>query len=380
MMRKTTKFMLSMVATAIALSSSAAYATEQTEDGIKLGGAVRVNYAYRDYDEVNKDKGGDFYFDMAAIKFDGKHGDWGLSAEYRFTSGTDYIKYGYAYYDVNPDWQLQVGINKVPFGNRDFISNSYWFGIPYYLGFEDDHDTGIKAVYEKNGWHTDLAFYKSAEYGPSENKRYSTDIYSGKIEASGITYYNEETNQLNLRQTYTAEHEGGQTTLGGSVQYGQIYNSNTGNNGDRYAVALHLDSSYNGWNLQLQAMQYEYDAADAVDANKIAVSVVSWQYEIASKGQAYNLNLAKTIPTDWGSVKCYNDFGLMTPDVDDASYDNSLQNVTGCAISAGPTYTMVDFVMGKNMTFSTANNDHVGLPEMGDSWDKRVNINFGYYF
>ncbi|WP_299810411.1 hypothetical protein [uncultured Shewanella sp.] len=380
MMKKTTKFMLSMVATAIALSGSSAYAAEQTEDGIKLGGAVRVNYAYRDYDEVNKDKGGDFYFDMAAIKFDGKHGDWGLSAEYRFTSGTDYIKYGYAYYDVDPDWQLQVGINKVPFGNRDFISNSYWFGIPYYLGFEDDHDTGIKAVYEKNGWHTDLAFYKSAEYGPSENKRYSTDIYSGTIAASGITYYNEETNQFNLRQTYTAEHEGGQTTLGGSVQYGQIYNSNTGNNGDRYAVALHLDSSYKGWNLQLQAMQYEYDAADAVDANKIAVSVVSWQYEIASKGQSYSANIAKTFATDWGSVKCYNDFGLMTPDVDDSSYDNSMQNVTGCAISAGPTYTMVDFVMGKNMTFSTANNDHVGLPEMGDSWDKRVNINFGYYF
>ncbi|CAM3258916.1 membrane protein [Shewanella pealeana] len=380
MMKKTTKFMLSMVATAIALSSSAAYATEQTEDGIKLGGAVRVNYAYRDYDEVNKDKGGDFYFDMAAIKFDGKHGDWGLSAEYRFTSGTDYIKYGFAYYDVNPDWQLQLGINKVPFGNRDFISNSYWFGIPYYLGFEDDHDTGIKAVYEKNGWHTDLAFYKSAEYGPSENKRYSTDLYSGTIAASGIEYFNEETNQFNLRQTYTAEHEGGQTTLGGSVQYGQIYNSDTGNNGDRYAVALHLDSSYKGWNLQLQAMQYEYDAADAVDANKIAVSVVSWQYEIASKGQSYSANIAKTFATDWGSVKCYNDFGLMTPDVDDDSYDNSMQNVTGCAISAGPTYTMVDFVMGKNMTFSTANNDHVGLPEMGDSWDKRVNINFGYYF
>lgn len=376
MMKKTTKFMLSMVATAIALSGSSAYATEQTEDGIKLGGAVRVNYAYRDYDKANKDKGGDFYFDMAAIKFDGKHGDWGLSAEYRFTSGTNYIKYGYAYYDVDPDWQLQLGINKVPFGNPGVISNSYWFGIPYYLGFEDDHDTGIKAIYEKNGWHTDLAFYKSAEYGPSENKRYSTDIYTGTI--NGTDYANEETNQFNVRQTYTTEYEGGQTTIGGSVQYGQIYNSNLKENGDRYAVALHLDSSYKGWNLQLQAMQYEYD--DREHENTIGVSVVSWQYEIASKGQSYSANIAKSFDTDWGSVKCYNDFGLMTPDVNDDSYDNSMQNVTGCAISAGPTYTMVDFVMGKNMTFSTANNDHIGLPEMGDSWDKRVNINFGYYF
>lgn len=376
-MRNTTTFMLSIVATAIALSGSTAFAAEQ-EDGIKVGGAVRVNYGYKDYDEASKDKGGDFSFDMAAIKFDGKQGDWGLAAEYRFTSSTNYIKYGYGFYDIDPDWQLQFGINKVPFGNRDFISNSWWFGLPYYLGFEDDHDVGIKAIYEKNGWHTDLAFYKNAEYGPTENKRYSTDLYTGTI--NGTEYNNEETNQLNVRQTYTAEHQGGQTTIGGSVQYGQIYNSKTGNNGDRYAVALHLDSSFKGWNLQMQAMQYEYDAADAEDPNKIGVSVVSWQYEIAAKGQAYNVNIAKTFDTDWGSVKCYNDFGLMTPDVDDDSYDNSMQNVTGCAISAGPTYTMVDFVMGKNMTFSTANNDHVGLPEMGDSWDKRVNINFGYYF
>ncbi|MCG9723535.1 hypothetical protein, partial [Shewanella sp. Isolate7] len=326
----------------------------------------------------SKDKGGDLTFDMAAIKFNGQKGDWGLAAEYRFTSSTDYIKYGYGYYNIDPDWQLQFGINKVPFGNRDFISNSWWFGIPYYLGFEDDHDVGIKAIYEKNGWHTDLAFYKNPEYGPTENKRYATDLYTGTI--NGTEYNNEETNQFNVRQTYTLEHEGGSTTVGGSVQYGQIYNNKTGNNGDRYAVALHLDSSYKGWNLQLQAMQYEYDAADAVDPNKIGVSVVSWQYEIASKGQAYSVNIAKTFNTDWGSVKCYNDFGLMTPDVADDSYDNSMQNVTGCAISAGPTYTMVDFIMGKNMTFSTANNDHVGLPEVGDDWDKRVNINFGYYF
>ncbi|MCL1046524.1 OprO/OprP family phosphate-selective porin [Shewanella electrodiphila] len=376
-MKNTAKFMLSMVATAIAMSSVNVMAEEQ-EDGINIGGAVRVNYAYRDYDESNKDKLGELDFEMAAIKFNGKKGDWGLAAEYRFTSGSNYIKYGYGSYDIDPNWQLQVGINKVPFGNPEFISNSFWFGIPYYLGFEDNHDVGIKASYDNNGWNTDFAFYKNPVYSATENKRYSASLFSGEI--NGTEYHNEETNGFNFRQTYTSEYEGGSTTFGGSVQYGQIYNSDTGNMGDRYAVALHLDSTYKGWNLQLQAMQYEYDAADSADDNKIGIAVVSWQYEIASKGQAYSANIAKTFATDFGSVKCYNDFGLMTPDVADDSYDNSMQNVTGCAISAGATYTMVDFILGKNMTFSTANNDHVGLPEMGDDWDKRININFGYYF
>ncbi len=347
------------------------------ENGIDIGGAVRVNYAYRDYDESNKDKYGSLDFELFALKFNGKIDDWGLAAEYRLTADSDYLKYGYAYYDVNPAWQLQVGVNKVPFGNPEFISNSFWFGLPYYLGFEDNHDVGIKASYSDNGWHTDMAFYKNPIYSATENKRYSASLYSGTI--NGTEYHNEETNGFNLRQTYTAEYEGGATTFGGSAQYGQIYNSETGNMGNRSAFAVHLDSTYKDWNLQLQAMQYEYDAADAKDPNKIGIAVVSWQYEIASKGQAYSVNLAKTFNTDWGSVKCYNDFGLMTPDVADDDYDNSMQNVTGCAIAAGATYTMVDFIMGKNMTFSSIN-DHVGLPEMGDDWDKRVNINFGYYF
>lgn len=294
MMNIQTRLSLCILAALSLPTFQANASTETTEDGIKIGGAVRVNYAYRDYDEKSKDKGGDFNFDMAAIKFDGKMGDWGLAAEYRFTSSTNYIKYGYGYYQANDNWQLQFGINKVPFGNREFISNSWWFGLPYYLGFEDNHDIGIKAIYEKNGWHTDIAFYKNPEYAADENKRYAADLYTGTI--NGTDYHNEETNQVNLRQTYTFEHEGGQTTFGGSIEVGQIYNSSTGNNGDRYAAALHLDSSYKGWNLQLQAMQYEYDAADAIDPNKIGISVVSWQYEIASKGQVYNLNLAKTFP------------------------------------------------------------------------------------
>ncbi|QYK11847.1 hypothetical protein K0I63_13870 [Shewanella rhizosphaerae] len=375
MMNKTT-FCLSILASAMALSSFNTLAAE--EDGINIHGAVRINYAYKDYSESSKDKGGDFTFDMASLRFDGKLGNWGLKSDYRFTSGTNYIKYGYAFYDLNPEWQLQMGINQVPFGNRDYISNSYWFGLPYYLGFEDDYDIGVKATFERNGWHTDMAFYKSAEYGPTENKRYAADLYTGTI--NGTEYNNEETNQINLRQTYTVEHRGGTTTIGASLEAGQIYNAKTGNNGDRYAVAAHLNTVFDGWNIQLQAMQYEFNAADAVDDNKIAVSVVSWQYEVASKGQIYNLNIAKTIATDWGSIKFYNDFGLMTPDVDDDTYDNSMQNVLGAALSAGPTYTHIDFIMGKNMTFSTANNDHVGLPEVGNDWDKRINISMAYYF
>ncbi|QIZ78626.1 hypothetical protein [Ferrimonas lipolytica] len=369
-----------ILAVAIAALAGSAHAQEAQPNGINIGGTVRVNYGIKFYDDESKDKGGDFDFDIAAIKFNGKLDDFGLSAEYRFTSDTDYIKTGYGYYDINDDIQIQLGITQVPFGNRGFISNSFWFGLPYYLGFEDDSDVGIKALFTNGNWNTDLGFFKNPEYGPEENKRYATDLYTGTI--NGTDYYNEETNQLNLRQTYTMQYGGGSTTLGGSLMWGQIYNSETDDNGDRYAIAAHVDSSFNGWNVQLQALQYEFDAENqaGVDNNKIGVSVVSWQYEVAAKGQVYSFNLAKTFPTSWGSIKVYNDFGYMTPDVDDSSFDNSAQNVTGAAFSAGPVYIMADLILGKNMTFSTEKDDHIGLAEAGDGWDERININFGYYF
>ncbi|WP_394132296.1 hypothetical protein [Shewanella maritima] len=360
------------------LCVSQAYAADDSPDGIDVSGTLRVNYAYIDYNQASKDKLGDFTFDMAAIKFDGKLGQWGLATEYRFYDGWQTLRYGYGFYDVNPQWQLQFGVTQKPFGNPGFISNSFWFGVPYYLGFEDDYDLGVKGVYQQGAWGTEIAVFKNGEFSASNNDRYSPDLYTGTV--NGTEYYNEEINQFNLRQTYKISYEGGQTLFGGSVEVGQIYNSNTGNTGSRYGVALHMDSSYQNWNLQLQIMQYEHDAADAIDGNKIAVAAYNWQYEIASKAQAYSVNLARTFSTDWGSVKVYNDFGLVTPDVADNYYDDSYQNVTGAAISAGPTYTMIDFIIGKNMYASTGDNNHVGLPGNSDDWDKRVNINFGYYF
>ncbi|MFV7772538.1 hypothetical protein ACNPK7_19365, partial [Shewanella marisflavi] len=104
-MMKQATLLSSSIALALVLGSASTIV--HAEDGINIGGAVRVNYGYKDYSDASKDKGGDLTFDMAAIKFNGQKGDWGLAAEYRFTSSTDYIKYGYGYYNIDPDWQLQ---------------------------------------------------------------------------------------------------------------------------------------------------------------------------------------------------------------------------------------------------------------------------------
>lgn len=341
------------------------------------GGAVKVSYKYIDYNQESKDKLGDLVFDVVSLKFSAKNGQWGVESDYRFTTESHYVRYGYGYYDVSNDFQIQFGVNQTPFGNIGVISNSYWFGLPYYLGFEDDHDLGIKSVYKGENFRSEFAFYKNAEYEASETKRYSADLYSGKI--GDIEYFNEEVNQFNLRHTHFFGHETVGTALGVSLQYGDIYNSQTGNTGERTAYALHLDSHIYDWNVQLQLMQYQFDATEPVDSKKIAFSVVGATFEVASKAQVYSINVAKSIPMTWGRIKMYNDFGFMTPDVGDNSYNNSMQNVTGFASYIGPVVIMFDYIMGNNMTFSSSNN-HIGLPRLENGWDRRVNLNVAYYF
>ncbi|HBY87029.1 MAG TPA: hypothetical protein DEO86_14285, partial [Colwellia sp.] len=42
---------------------------------IKIGGAVRFQYSYEDYDDDNKDRGGDFDFDVFRLDVNGSIGD-----------------------------------------------------------------------------------------------------------------------------------------------------------------------------------------------------------------------------------------------------------------------------------------------------------------
>ncbi|MCD6533313.1 MAG: hypothetical protein J7L25_04475 [Deltaproteobacteria bacterium] len=48
-------------------------------------------------------------------------------------------------------------------------------------------------------------------------------------------------------------------------------------------------------------------------------------------------------------------------------------------IGAGPIYTYVDCVMGKNMVWLGADSDALGNGK-DDDWHMRFNINVGYYF
>jgi len=350
---------------------------QEEVEGINFGGAVRLNYAWRDYDTQNKDRGGDFEMELFRINVNGTIGDVMLDAEWRRYNGFQAIHHAWLGYQFDEDMHVEVGITQVPFGILPFASHSFWFSGAYYLGFEDDYDTGIKLVQKAGDWNFQYAFFKNPEYSnDSRADRYSFDLVTGGDQQ------NSETNQLNFRATRTMSHsEDSSTEFGLSLEAGQMYNRATQDNGDRWAVGAHVNGNYGKWNVQLTGIGYEYnpDNPAGVSDDFVQYGSFAFPFLAAAKGSIWSANVARSFDVDWGPVTgmtCYNDFSYIDADVDNSA--ESVQNVTGCMLVAGALYTYVDWIAGKNMWFAGGNG--VGLESSAGEWNSRLNVNFGYYF
>jgi hypothetical protein len=356
---------------------------EKSKDGISVGGAIRTNYSYTSYNEGNKNRGGDFDFDIFRLNLSGEIGDVSLNGEIRFFDYMTAIKYAYVGYQVSENWQTQLGITKVPFGNSPYNSQNYFFSTNYYLGLEDDYDLGIvvKRTIADN-WQLDLGFFKNDELGgvdgyvDNRSDRYSYDIVGSRSLSDGI--YDEPSQALGEYNTFTGRfayhfnQEALSTEVGISALRGGIHNG-TDRAGSYNAWALHTNSQYHNWHMQLQYSQYSYDI-DQVE--RIAVGAYSFYDSIAAEATSATANLAYDWVVNFGpvtAVQFYNNYGIVFDKSDNTA--NTVMNVTGMSIAAGGLFTYFDWVHAKNQPF-------VGGSASGDSsdYEQRFNINIGYYF
>ncbi|MCB2185944.1 MAG: hypothetical protein KQJ78_05965 [Deltaproteobacteria bacterium] len=349
------------------------------ETGIKIGGALRFNYRWTEFDEEQKSRGGDNLFDIFRLNMDGEYKDVIISAEYRWYSYMSVIHHGWIGYNFSDDLQGQLGVTKVPFGLLPYASHNWWFGVPYYIGLSDDYDMGLKFVYTPGPFDVQLAFFKNAEWGSAGNlERYSYDV----VKALGQE--NEETNQANARVAYKWEHSSTcSTEFGVSGLWGQLYNSATDDSGNHWATAAHINGQYGPLNLQFEWARYMYSAENPADmtGTDIVMGAYADAYLVANAGNVYVANIAYDVPVSWGPISnltFYNDFSLLVKDND--SYHNSAINTLGCLVTAGPVYTYIDLVMGDDMIYLGGPRDSLAQGEDQDGLNYLFNINFGYYF
>ncbi|SDJ46718.1 hypothetical protein SAMN04488540_108129 [Ferrimonas sediminum] len=353
------------------------------DNGITLGGAVRFQYSYEEYDDDNGDRGGDFDFDTFRLDANGSIGDLTLSAQYRWYQYMDVLHHAWVGYDFSDQHNGKVGVTQVPFGILPYASHSFFFSSNFYTGLEDDYDMGLNYQFKNQNNQLDIAFYKNDEQGgldgyvSDRSARYSYDIVGVRLADEGI--YDApgleagETNTFNLRYAHTFDLSDVQLELGASGQYGQLEIDNN-MDGDHQAAAVHGIINYKAWNVQLQVTGYEYDV-DGMDVDQMVVGAYAFYDSIPAEALSYTANVSYNLPVSLGPISnltFYNDYTLMTDKPQ--SLDDTFMNVTGVSITAGGLFTYVDFVVAENQPF-------IGGTLVGDGGtNQRLNINFGYYF
>lgn len=356
-------------------------AQERVLPKFKLGGALRFNYNFCDWKPGHRDRGGDFGFDVLYFKLSGSYRNIILSADYRFYSkdfGGPMLKYGWIGYQFNDKSQMQLGLTGVPFGIQPIASHNFFLQIAYYIGLEDDSDMGIKYLYQGDTWDFTFAFFKNADellFG-SDNET-SDDRYGYDVAGR-----NKEINQINGQAFYKFG-ESTRQRLGGSAEFGQLYNLDTRKNGTHYAFALHYELTTQKVSLKAQLTTYAMNPknGEGDDDELISMTAYGAPYLVAAKANVYMLGAGYTIPVNrkfLKKIQVYNDFGWL--DKQNNDYKDSFQNVTGCMLDGGPVCIYVDYALGKNHGWLGPNFNGFGTGGESDSWHARFNVNVGYYF
>lgn len=382
-----------MSATAIATVSAPALAQDQTLEqrvqqleSVRLTGGFRLNYTYNDWDESQKDRGGDFLFNQINLGVEAEHKGVRLSSQYRWydAANGEMIHHLYFATDVDENSEVQVGLMKVPFGIQPYESHSYWGDNALYQGLNDDYDSGIKYITQRGDLNIQAAYYAGGDSNPTDAQRFSTDVISDGTPAEGDALtgqYNEEAHQLNF---YTAYKMGG-SEVGASAQYTGLYNSGTGKMGNAWQAALHLNGQYGPFGVQAQAARYEYNPENPEGVSDKTVQMGSFgaTWNVASKANSYVLNLAYDLPFSGGIVDkviLFNDYNLTVKDESD--FKDSHVDTLGLLVVTGNLYTNFDVTVGKNALFIGNGEYKTALAEGDDhnDWDTKFNIQFGYYF
>lgn len=370
------------------------------EDGmggtLNIGGAFRANYAWGDYGAKSGGPSradgddGNMSLDTFRINLNYENDNVIGKAEYRFYDGYHMLHTGWLGYNFDDGGQVQVGVNRVPFGPGAYgVSQSWFFDQHYYVGLSDDMDLGIKYTRPLGNWTFDLGYYFSDEgtwAGDSKHSaRYSYDV----VDETGDGY--EERNQFNLRGIYSIKDATIPTDVGFSLQYGELKSNGVQDDGDHYAASLHMINKWNNFTLATQLTKYKFDidtyspATTGAPTDKlIQFGAFDFPNVVATEGwiPAVSLSYYHATPgIDWlDYVIPYAEYSAIKKD--ESGFNDSELATLGAAWGRGGWYIYTE------VTYSTGN-EFVGSEtpfgtRLGDNPDDkgqyRYNINLGYYF
>lgn len=358
---------------------------------LKIGGAIRTNYVIGDYKEgpgpSRGGHGGNFELDTFRINMDFNYQQVAGKAEYRFYNGYNFLHTGWLGYNFKDGSQLQVGVNRVPFGPGAYgVSQSWFFDQHYYVGLSDDMDLGAKFSTPIGSLKLDIAYY----YGDEGNWRGSTPhsaSYSyDVVDVIGTGY--EEEHQVNLRAIYSFSDWAVATDIGTSLQYGMMKSNGPQKDGDHYAGSVHMVNNWNNFKLASQLTYYKYDIGSYTNQSGtntdklIDMGAYDYAYPIAAEAWIPSVSLSYQINTPkigWlDYILPYAEYSTIVKE--ESSFNDSELMTLGIAWASGGWYIYTEWARSNGNYFVGDDSFTEFGANPNDDWQDRFNINIGYYF
>ncbi len=385
-------------------SAVAAEVEEPKKSPIRIGGAIRANHAYGDYDGRRGENIGDSDFELLRLNVDLDYNGVIGRAEYRYYDDYSMMHTAWLGYTSDGLGTLKAGIVRVPFGPGPWgVSNSWFFDQHYYVGLSDDMDLGARWTKAFGDLTVDLAYYLEDEGhwdGSSrDSARYSYDPVkwsSGASSDGTVTDYKEngfeEKHQVNLRLIYSTESIG---DIGMSFQYGGLEGTNVDDSGASHlAVSAHAVTPLRDFSLHSQLSYYSYDITDDTPwgtGDLIPMGAFDFAWPVASEAWipavSLRYNRLEGADISWlDGVTPYVEWSSIMNKKGDLN-DSTLWSF-GALWYWGSLYIYTELGLSDGNYFVGAEGDDYssfyGVNDFGASgnneWHKRFNVNVGYYF
>ncbi|VVO49854.1 hypothetical protein PS838_00233 [Pseudomonas fluorescens] len=364
----------------------------QINENLDIGGAIRARVDIDPDQDLQK-----FSFDTFFLTAAYTSSTWTGAAKYRFygdaypfehtdkVGAISFAEYAWLGYRFNESQQVQVGLNKIPFGLQPYFGSSFFESLGNVIGLEDIQDMGVKYIQQSEDWNLQAGYYlRPIDQGQGTSRggrTYSTSV------AKADSYVehgssNQERDILVARLAHTVQLGGWQSEIGVSALTSTLENRDTHDNGRRNAMAVHYLGKNGPWGVQLQATRQDMRPRNRDSDHYVSFGSYDATFNVAAKGNLYIADLSYDVDGAYGwfsGIKLYSNYSRF--DKDRQGFNDSQRFIIGTSFSLQDLWIAVEWLHGKNDPYIGASSFTQSLAAGGsDQWENQLYANIGYYF
>ncbi|MBK0057806.1 hypothetical protein IAE40_04125 [Pseudomonas sp. S44] len=372
--------------------SAAAHAVPITEN-LDVGGAIRARF---DHDPDRKiDKAG---LDTIMLRANYDSDSWIGAVRYRFygkaypyqytdkVGDIQFAEYAWVGYKFDENRQVQVGLNKIPFGLQPYFGSTFYETLGNVIGLEDVEAVGAKYIHQQGDWNLQLGLYGRPAWpgrGTSNGTTYSSVVTSADdYVANGSR--NQERQIAVARLARSFKLGDWQSEAGISGLTSRLENRDTHDDGRRNVIGVHYLGKNGPWGVQMLAARQQMSPRNPDNSERVTFGGYDGTYNVASRGNLYVGDLSYSVPGtflgDWVSgVTLYGNYSRF--DKSASGFDSSERFILGTSFSVRSFYIAVEWLNGRNDPYIGGSSYTESLAQGGTNhWENQLYMNIGYYF